>query len=119
MKERENLRQLARGKHVENHPVFYPTLDLVGGRILACHSDSCLELGPSGWTEGPTTLHGRSAHSSAVVPGGLLLVGGVDSPNTTELITFGEESDILSGGSRKCELSRKPFLKLLSRSYLF
>jgi hypothetical protein len=62
------------------------TVDLVEGRVLACYSASCLELTGSGWEAGPSTLHNRTFHTSAVTAEGLLLVGGVDSPLTTELL---------------------------------
>jgi hypothetical protein len=62
------------------------TVDTVEGRVLACFGVSCLELTGSGWEAGPSTLHTRIVHTSAVTAEGLLLVGGQYSPNTTELL---------------------------------
>ena len=62
------------------------TVDTVEGRVLACYQDSCLGLTRSGWEARSSTLHNRSFHSSAVTAEGLLLVGGLDSPLTTELL---------------------------------
>jgi hypothetical protein len=61
-------------------------VDPVKGRVLACYITSCLELTGSGWEAGPSTLHTRWAHTSAVTAEGLLLVGGSSSPTTTELL---------------------------------
>ena len=62
------------------------TADTVEGRVLACYNDSCLELTGSGWEARSSTLHNRSFHTSAVTSEGLLLLGGLDSPLTTELL---------------------------------
>jgi hypothetical protein len=64
----------------------FPTVDTLKGRVLACYYDSCLELTGSGWEAGPSTLHRRTRHTSAVTAEGLVLVGGKDSPTTTELL---------------------------------
>jgi hypothetical protein len=66
--------------------MYDPTVDMVEGQVLACYRDSCLELTGSGWEAGPSTLHARTRHTSAVTAEGLLLVGGLDSPTTTELL---------------------------------
>jgi hypothetical protein len=66
--------------------MYGSTVDTVEGRVLACYYDSCLELTGSGWEAGPSTLHSRSHHTSAVTAEGLLLVGGYYSPTTTELL---------------------------------
>jgi hypothetical protein len=66
--------------------MLYPTVDTVEGRVLACYMDGCLELTGSGWEAGPSTLHSRQHHTSAVTAEGLLLVGGAGSPTTTELL---------------------------------
>jgi hypothetical protein len=66
--------------------MYYPTVDTVEGRVLACFWDSCLELTGSGWEAGPSTLHTRTVHTSAVTAEGLLLIGGSGSPNTTEFL---------------------------------
>jgi hypothetical protein len=71
-----------------------PTVDTVDGRVLACYDDSCLELTGSGWEAGPSTLHSRIHHTSAVTAEGLLLVGGSYSRTTTELLP-------LDGGSSR------------------
>jgi hypothetical protein len=65
---------------------YGPTVDTVENRVLACFYDSCQELTRSGWEAGPSTLHTRTFHTSAVTAEGLLLVGGSSSPNTTELM---------------------------------
>jgi hypothetical protein len=65
------------------------TEDTEQGRIITCYRDSCLELTGSGWEAGPSTLHERQAHTSAVTAEGLLLAGGYTSPTTTELLPAG------------------------------
>jgi hypothetical protein len=62
------------------------TADTVEGRVLASYNDSSLELPGSGWEARARTLHNRSFHTSAVTAEGLLLLGGLDSPDTTKLL---------------------------------
>merc|ERR1719234_1270481 len=67
---------------------YGPTLNLVNGIIFACFAQACdiLTAAEEGWQSGPSTIYSRRWHTSAVTPQGLLLVGGFDSSNTTELL---------------------------------
>ena len=64
----------------------YPTVDLLQGLPVACYYDSCYQLTGAGWLHYQDTLHPRSYHTSAVLEEGLLLVGGMFSPSTTEVL---------------------------------
>merc|ERR1712004_747977 len=52
------------------------TVSLVGERILSCFGDFCYQLTENGWEEATATVHFRHYHTAAVIPSGLLLVGG-------------------------------------------
>jgi hypothetical protein len=57
--------------------MYNPTVNLAGGNITACYHVKCWVLGQSAWEEGPAPLQSRTRHTSAVLPGGgILLVGG-------------------------------------------
>ena len=68
------------------------TLDSWQGRLIACYRDSCDQLTPLGWEQWKATLYPRIAHTSAVTPQGLLLVGGLvyGTHTTTELLPWDE-----------------------------
>ena len=69
------------------------SLDYLGCKTLvACQDLSCDQLAPSGWCHFSTTVHSRRGHTSAVTPRGLFLMGGYDSPTTTELVTMDGQS---------------------------
>jgi len=76
-----------------------PSLGLLGEQVLACYGDSCDQLTKSGWLENThQTLHSRRYHTCSNTSSGLVLVGGQNSPQTTELLT---ESGGLEGFSPK------------------
>ena len=81
-----SLPKLARNMNVH-------TLDYLGCQTLvACQDSSCDQLTPSGWSHFSTSVHSRKYHTSAVTLRGLLLMGGSDSPFTTELVTMDGQS---------------------------
>ena len=58
---------------------------LCGG--LLCSKKSCLKFGPSGFVKTTVTLRQRRVHHLCWnVPEGVLLLGGTESPSTTELV---------------------------------
>lgn len=60
--------------------LYSPSVELAGGIITVCYERKCWLLGKSSWLTGPATLQDRTFHTSAVLPGGgVLLVGGSDS----------------------------------------
>ena len=68
---------------------FDPSLNTWEDTLISCQGDSCDHLTPSGWQLWRQTLYSRVYHTSAVVTSqGLLLVGGYDSPTTTELLPW-------------------------------
>ena len=88
---------------------YGPTVNLLDGVILACFANSCDQLTKEGWQAGPSTTKSRRWHTSAVLPQGLLLLGGFDSPDTTELLTLdggaGRESfSLIPGRDNHCSV---------------
>ena len=71
------------------------SLDLVGKELVACWEDGCLVLGPEGWEEGPATLHSRTFHTTLVAGTTLHLLGGNQSPGTSEVV------DLATGAVRE------------------
>jgi len=79
---------------------------------ITCYMNSCDLLTPDlGWEAGVVnTLHSRRFHSSSVTGQGLLLIGGDDSPQTSELLAWGTNQSIPSlslsppGRSRHCSI---------------
>ena len=77
---------------------------------ITCYMNSCDLLSPNlGWEEWmASTLHSRRFHSSSVTNQGILLIGGDDSPETSELLPWGTNQSIPSislpppGRSRHC-----------------
>ena len=67
-------------------PMWQPSVEVIEGRALVCEKTGCLWLGTEGWQEGAATVHMRRYHTSALTEEGVLLVGGMDSPTTTELV---------------------------------
>ena len=65
-----------------------PSIDSWEDKIIACYGDTCDQLAPSGWLHWRNTLYSRRFHTSVVTSQGLLLVGGVESPMTTELLPW-------------------------------
>ena len=68
--------------------MFDPSLNTWEDTLISCQGDSCDHLTPSGWQLWRQTLYSRVYHTSAVTSQGLLLVGGYDSPTTTELLPW-------------------------------
>ena len=64
------------------------TLDTWQDTLIACSGFSCDQLTLSGWQHWRKTLNYRYLHTSAVTSQGLLLVGGMGSPTTTELLPW-------------------------------
>ena len=79
---------------------------------ITCYMNSCDLLSPNlGWEEWmASTLHSRRFHSSSVTNQGILLIGGDDSPETSELLPWGTNQSIPSislpppGRSRHCTI---------------
>ena len=65
--------------------MWQPTVEVVGSRALVCEKTGCLWLDKEGWQLGPDTVEMRRFHTSALTDEGVLLVGGMNSPTTTEL----------------------------------
>merc|ERR1712130_186365 len=63
---------------------------LLATRPVLCGLSACWELSVGGWLNFTHTLQSRWYHTSAMTSDGLLLVGGSDSPNTTELLRIEE-----------------------------
>jgi hypothetical protein len=71
----------------------------VGDFIFACYDLSCEELTESGWSLLDFALHNsRKEHTSAVIYGQLLLVGGSESPDTQEWSFYAAEPFALTPG---------------------
>jgi len=64
------------------------TVDSVSGSLVDCHGTTCNQLTPEeGWEEVVRLLEPRLGHTSAVISDDLLLLlGGQDSSDTTELV---------------------------------
>ena len=64
------------------------TIDSVSGSLVDCHGTTCNRLTPEeGWEEVVVLLEPRLGHTSAVISDDLLLlVGGKESSDTTELV---------------------------------
>ena len=93
--------------------MWQPTVEVIGSRALVCEKAGCLWLDKEGWQSGPDTVETRRYHTSALTDQGVLLVGGMQSPTTTELIPLdGEESRAsfkLSEGRREhCSIQTGP-----------
>jgi len=65
---------------------------------ITCYMSSCDTLTPDlGWQAGTvTTLQSRRFHTTSVTSQGLLLLGGDDSPQTSELLPWGTNQSITS-----------------------
>merc|ERR1719367_417836 len=72
------------------------TVDLVSSSLVDCHGTTCNRLTPSeGWEEVVRLKEGRLGHTSAIISDDLLLlVGGQESSDTTEIV------DVAKGESR-------------------
>jgi len=84
-----------------------PSLDLHDDRPVLCGLSTCwqLALAAGGWVDLAHTLHSRWYHSTAKTSSGLLLVGGSDSSNTTEILP-------VSGGPNTRGMALDPGRKL-------
>ena len=64
---------------------FYPmSRPLPNKRV---YSKSCLTFSSGQWIESPKTQHNRTFHSSWMSPLGLVLMGGLDNPTSSEILT--------------------------------
>ena len=60
---------------------------LCGGHLASSLSSSCLKFGPSGFVKTTVSLREKRIHHLCWnVPEGVLLLGGTESPSTTELV---------------------------------
>jgi len=66
--------------------VWGPTVDYLGGKVVACWTQSCDKFEAGSWSPLHDTLEPRDYHSSTVVGGKVLLMGGVHSRYSTELM---------------------------------
>ena len=71
-------------------PAVAPSVDVVEGEVVACHGTSCSTLSGGVWGEGAVLRESRRWHTTATTARGLLLMGGFDSPNTTEVVVEGQ-----------------------------
>ena len=90
-----------------------PSLDTWQDTVIACDWDTCDQLTPSGWQHWRKTRYRRFRHTSAVTIEGLLLVGGADSPTTTELLPWegGESREgftLKDARKRHCSIQTSP-----------
>jgi len=98
------------------------TTDSLPSGPITCYMNSCDLLTPDlGWEAGVvTTLHSRRFHSSSVTSQGLLLIGGDDSPQTSELLAWGTNQSIPSlalpppGRSRHCSIQMSEDIVILT-----
>jgi len=80
------------------------SLDLVGGQFVACRDFDCVALVGDAWEgiEGPELS--RVYHTSAVTSRGLLLIGGYNSPGTTELLQAGQTFPLTHNMDEHCSI---------------
>jgi len=80
------------------------SLDLVGGQFVACRDFDCVALVGDAWEgiEGPELS--RVYHTSAVTSRGLLLIGGYNSPGTTELLQIGQTFPLTHNMDEHCSI---------------
>ena len=64
----------------------YHTVSVARDSPVVCHENSCDQFTGTSWEPLQSTLHCRTDHSAAVLGDLLLLLGGVYSPHTTELV---------------------------------
>ena len=93
--------------------MWQPTVEVVGSRALVCEKTGCLWLDKEGWQLGPDTVEMRRYHTSALTDEGVLLVGGMNSPTTTELVPLhGGESrasfELPRGRREHCSIQTGP-----------
>ena len=58
---------------------------ICGGRDTR---DTCLTWSDGSWTVSHHLIHNRYAHTSWTTDSGVLIIGGYDSPTTTEMVTW-------------------------------
>ena len=59
-------------------------------------SITCVKLSTGGWVVSHNLLQPRYYHSSWISPAGLVLMGGLNNPNTTELLSSSDSSSSYS-----------------------
>ena len=63
---------------------------------------TCEKFSDGSWSEYNITLHfARSKHLSYVTDNGVILIGGTQSPNTSEIVGFSDESDTINNNGSK------------------
>ena len=72
--------------------MYSPSVNFVQDTIVACYKDSCDKLQQGAWVKMADTRQNRSDHTSEVIGDSILLIGGTDSPTTTELVRVSGES---------------------------
>merc|ERR1711971_1070805 len=65
---------------------IWPTVNLVSGRLVACYNDTCEMYKEGSWEYLQNTTVSRYYHSSVTREDAILLIGGFQSPKTTEWI---------------------------------
>jgi len=80
------------------------SLDLVGEQLIACRDDACVSLDGDAWAQIQGPQQRRVYHTSAVTTRGLLLMGGYDSPGTTELLQAGETFPLTHNLDEHCSI---------------
>ena len=71
---------------------YSPSVNFLQDTIVVCYDDSCDKLEEGAWVKMADTRHTRRGHTSEVISGKILLIGGIDSPATTELVTVDDQS---------------------------
>merc|ERR1712133_77898 len=71
---------------LDRQMIWGPTVDYLNGKVVACWTSSCDKFEGGSWTPLHDTLEDRDYHSSTVVGDKVLLMGGVHSRYTTELM---------------------------------
>ena len=66
--------------------MYSPSLDILAGLPVACYDSACTRLTGASWVHYQYTKHRRNSHTSAVLEEGLLLVGGMYSFFSTEIV---------------------------------
>ena len=72
--------------------MYSPSVNFIQDTIVACYGDSCDKLQQGAWVKMADTRQNRSDHTSEVIGDSILLIGGTDSPTTTELVRVTGES---------------------------
>ena len=69
-----------------------PSVSFIQDTIVACYYDSCDKLQEGAWLKMADMRHVRGGHTGEVINDSVLLIGGIDSPTMTELVTVSGQS---------------------------